>query len=233
MKKLLMATVPIVFGALYFGPAQAGIVDSFCGPLAEGGCGDGPKVFLDNAHGVTTVTGNVGANNSGPGVVITSDKNMMLTVTLDAGGGFANITPGGHANFFNGIDFSIPGYEFTSLIFSVQMEAKIAELTDSFTIDGFRGLLLNRVADQIQSETAKTDTDREFSITALAGAFDDVDIFSTTGFNEIKHIKVGGLCQLLDNGTCVPTVIDAAEPATFALLGFAMLGTIAAASRRR
>jgi hypothetical protein len=239
MKKLL-ATTTIVAGAMFFhSPAHAVVAftDAFCGPLMEGGCGDGQKVFLNQANNVTTVTGNVGGNNSGPAVKITSDHFMMLDITLDAGGGFATITPGANGNktFFNGIDFSIPGYEFSSLIFSVQMQSRTGEATDDFTIDGARGLLLSRILDNVGNENSRTDQDREFSITAQGGLglFDDVDIFSTSGFHEIKHIKVGGLCQLLDNGSCLPTIVDAPEPATIALLGFGLLGTLVVAKRRR
>ena len=68
------------------------------------------------------------------------------------------------------------------------MANRDGEATDNFTIDGFRGLILNRIADNIDNESSKTDTDREFSITSLSGLFDDVDIFSATGFHEIKPL---------------------------------------------
>jgi hypothetical protein len=42
------------------------------------------------------------------------------------------------------------------------------------------------------------------------------------------------VCALLANGDCTPVVIiDAPEPASIALLGFGLLGTIAFARRRR
>jgi hypothetical protein len=232
-RKGLYGALAVVAGAWFFhAPAAHAIptpfTDLFCGPLAEGGCGDGQKVFLDQAHAVTAISGNINSNNHGPVVKITSDHFMMLDVLLDAGGGFATITPGSKAGFFNGIDFSIPGYEFTSLIFSVQMASRTGEMTDTFTIDGARGLLLSRILDNVGNESSKTDTDREFSITAQGGTglFDDVDIFSTSGFHEIKHLKVGGLCQVLASGGCQPLVVDAAEPASFALLGLGMLGVL-------
>jgi hypothetical protein len=243
---LLGAVAAIVVGALFFRVPVAHAIptpftDAFCGPLAEGGCGDGQKIFLDNAKAQTTLTGNVNANNHGPVVKITSDHNMMLVATLDSGGGFATITPGGKADFFSGIDVSIPGFEFTGLIFSVQMQPTANQVgtTDPLTIDGFRGTGASRLADLISPiETAKTDQDREFSITAVGGLglFDDVDIFSTTGFKEIKHLKIEGLCQILASGGCQPLIVDAAEPASFALLGLGMvaLGAIRrrAAARR-
>jgi hypothetical protein len=241
--KRLLATTAIVCGALWFHPPTAHAIptpftDAFCGPLAEGGCGDGQKIFLDNAKAQPVLFGNVNANNHGPVVKITSDHNMMLVATLDSGGGFATITPGGKANFFSGIDVSIPGFEFTGLIFSVQMQPTANQLTtdDPLTIDGFRGTGASRLADLISPiETAKTDQDREFSITAVGGLglFDDVDIFSTTGFKEIKHLKIEGLCQILASGGCQPLIVDASEPASLAILGLGVLGIGAVTARKR
>jgi hypothetical protein len=92
--------------------------------------------------------------------------------------------------------------------------------TDSFTISDFSGA---HISDGVGTEFDKADTDKQFSTFAVGGAFDEVNIQSTTGFDEIKHIEISGLTPL------------AAIPETriwvMMLLGFA--GMAGYAARRR
>ena len=60
----------------------------------------------------------------------------------------------------------------------------------------------------------------QFSLTAVGGAFDEVNLLNADGFKEIKHIEISGLARVV--GSAVP------EPSTWALmgLGFAALGLL-------
>jgi hypothetical protein len=99
----------------------------------------------------------------------------------------------------------------------VQLTPVAGAATDSFTVDAFTGA---HVLVGAGSESDKADTDKQFSVTAQNGVFDEVDIRSLTGFDEIKHIEISGLQAVV--GSTVP------EPSTWALmaLGFAGLGFV-------
>jgi hypothetical protein len=60
----------------------------------------------------------------------------------------------------------------------------------------------------------------QFSLTAVGGAFDELNLLNADGFKEIKHIEISGLARVV--GSAVP------EPSTWALmgLGFAALGLL-------
>jgi hypothetical protein len=55
---------------------------------------------------------------------------------------------------------------------------------------------------------------------SVCGAFDEVNLLSADGFNEIKHIEISGLARVV--GSAVP------EPSTWAMLvtGFGLMGLV-------
>ena len=118
MKKLIM-TAALALGLA--SPAYAQV--TVCGPDNGNGCEqqNEQKIFLNEGHDQSFITGNVGGNNSGPAVLITADTGTFDT-TLDSGGGFATIDASHGFKAFNGVDITIPGYTFTDLVFEVQME---------------------------------------------------------------------------------------------------------------
>jgi hypothetical protein len=233
-------TAMLVFGAIFFRPphAHAALLDTACGPVAVmggSGCNNGgidQKVFLDNnSQGEFTVTGEVGGQKSPIPFQAVSDNGMMIQVLLDAGGGWSNITPDNKKGFFQGLDITIPGYLFTGLIWSSQLTPVAGTGSIGFSADGFSG---NHVDDGLQSLFDTKDDDKEFGLFANAGTlFDEVDLRSLTGFDEIKQIVVEGLCQVNPaTGTCQAVIVDTPEPASFALLGLGCLGLLYSRRKR-
>lgn len=209
MKTVLLASAM----AISAGPAFA-VTATFCGPQSEGGTCEGPnelKVYLEDNKKTTLGFGTVGGPKATTIMDLASDGGM-LNVELNLANGFATITPAHGFVDFNGIDVTIPGFTFKDLVFDVQLTPTSSTL-DSFTISDFSGA---HVFDGVNTEFDKADTDKEFSTTAVGGVFDEVNIKSLTGFDEIKHIEVSGLAPV----AAIP------EPKTWvmALLGFASLG---------
>jgi hypothetical protein len=216
MNKLLLTTALLLaFGAV---PAKA-VTITFCGPATEGGSCEGAneqKVFLNEGHSETSGSGTVGNGKNAPVLLFSVDSGPFDT-RVDTGGGFANITSANADAFadFNGIDITIPGFTFTDIAFDVQLNPTEASGTDSFTAQAFSGA---RISDGTATGFDAPDTDKQFSLTAVGGAFDEVNLLSADGFKEIKHIEISGLAAVV--GSAVP------EPSTWALmgLGFAGLG---------
>jgi hypothetical protein len=200
-------------------PARAA-AETFCGPSAGNGCESGADlmVFLQKADNVVNGFGNVGGpSNSLPTMDIHSDSNNMLSITIDLANGFATIKPNNGISF-RGLDITIPGFGFTGLVFDVQ---ETANANTSFTVEGFTGI---HSGVSTGTETGQSNADQEYSTNITGGVFTEVDILDSTGFDEIKHIEVDGLCTLQSNGTCTPTIINTPEPASLVLLGAGLLG---------
>ena len=225
MKKLIMTT------ALALGlasPAYAQV--TVCGPVNGNGCElqDEQKIFLNEVHDSATITGNVGANNSGPLVVISADTGTFDTF-LDAGGGFATIDASHGFKSFNGVDITIPGYTFTDLVFEVQMERQGGKKGDT-ELDQFEikagdlgTFLLTR------SELDGPDALFQFNVLRTGGVLDELNLFADNsplsgGFFEIKHLQVSGL---------EPFAANVPEAKTWVMLtaGFGLMG-LAALKRR-
>jgi hypothetical protein len=212
MNKLLLTTALLLAMGL---PAHA-ISLSFCGPFSEGGTCEGPnevKVFLEGGKDETLGFGNPGGQNTLPIIDFKSDSGS-LNANLDFSNGFATIDPtpvnkGGGVDF-NGVDITVPGFTFTDIAFDVQLTPTDSR-TDNFTIQAFSGA---HVLDGTGFESDAADTNKQFSVTAGGGAFDEVNVQSLTGFDEIKHIEISGLAAI------VP------EPSTWAMMavGFGLMG---------
>jgi PEP-CTERM motif len=198
---------------------------TFCGPDTEGGACESAnevKVFLNEGHGETSGSGTVGNGQNAPVLDFTVDGGSLDT-RVDTGGGFANITSANAddklfpAKDFNGIDITIPGFTFTDIAFDVQLNPTEASGTDSFTAQAFSGA---HISDGTATGSDTPDDDKQFSLTAVGGAFDEVNLLSADGFNEIKHIEISGLARVV--GSAVP------EPSTWAMLvaGFGLMGLV-------
>jgi hypothetical protein len=208
MNKFLITTALML--PLAASPARA-VTATFCGPDSEGGTCEGPsevKVFLDKAKAATFDTGEVGSQGGKVVVDFFSDSGSLNNL-LDFSNGFATIKPQQGSATFNGIDIKVPGFTFTDIAFDVQL-TPTSSTTDSFTISDFSGA---HILDGTGLESDKADTDKQFSTTAVGGAFDEVNIQSSTGFDEIKHIEISGLAAI-------------PEPSTWAMmgLGFGLMG---------
>jgi hypothetical protein len=215
MNKFLVTTALLLaFGAA---PARA-VTITFCGPSTEGGSCESlneTKVFLNEGHSETSGSGTVGQN--GPTLLFSVDSGA-LDSRVDTGGGFANITSANadHIADFNGIEITIPGFTFTDIAFDVQLNPTEANGTDTFTAQAFSGA---HISDGIVTGADAPDTDKQFSLTAVGGVFDEVNLLSADGFKEIKHIEISGLQAV---GSPVP------EPSTWALMGigFGLMGLV-------
>jgi hypothetical protein len=216
MRNKLLATAAILAlaGAA---PVHATTI-TFCGPQTEGGTCEGAneqKVFLTEGHTESSGSGTVGQN--GPTLLFSVDSGL-LDPHVDTGGGFANITSANADDKafpgldFNGIDITVPGFTFTDIAFDVQLAPTEASGTDSFTAQGFSFI---HVSDGINTEFDAPETDKQFSLTANGGSFDEVNLFSTDGFKEIKHIEISGLAA-----------VATPEASTWAMLltGFGLMG---------
>lgn len=202
MNKLLITTALLfAMGA----PAHA-VTATFCGPDSEGGTCEGTgelKVFLDKAKDTMVGFGDVGTQQGSPPVMKLSSDGGGLNIFIDLSSGFGTITPTQGQTTFNGLDITIPGFTFKDLVFDVQL-TPTDSTTDHFTISDFSGA---HVLDGTGLESDKADTDKQFSTTAVGGAFDEVNVDSLTGFDEIKHIEVSGLAAVPEAQTWVMLLV--------------------------
>jgi hypothetical protein len=221
MKTLFLTTA--LLAAVSVTPARA-VTTTFCGPDSEGGTCEGPveaKVFLDASKASTLGTGEVGSPGSSTVIDFSSDSGSLNSL-LDFSGGFATIKPQQGSVSFNGVDIVIPGFTFTDIAFDTQLTPVSGQSTDSFTISAFSGA---HVLDAVGTEFDAADTDKQFSVTATGGAFDEVNINSLTGFDEIKHIEISGLSPV------VSAVVPEASTWAMLITGFGLIGL--GALRRR
>ena len=208
MKRLLLAAT--LLSAPLAAHAESA---SYCGPSSGMGCEDplDQMVWGQAAKDVMVGFGNIGSQTGLPLMKFTSDGGL-LNVFLDISNGFATIKPAGPpigATTFNGLDITVPGYTFTHIDFDEQLTPTGA--TENFTLEGFTGN--HTLVSPVGNESDAPDTDKEFSITAVGGSFDEINFQSLTGFDQIKHIEISGLAPVLTP-----------EPATIAVLGVGLLG---------
>jgi hypothetical protein len=229
MKKLLFAVL-MAIGSISI--ANATVTDTFCGPASGMTCEtqNDLMVYLQKQMDVTSGVGNIGGpSNSLPALDITSDGGA-LNMFIDLANGFATITPAHGSTTFNGLDLTTPGFGFTQLVFDEQL-TPTSNPVDQFTITGSTGAHISVLP--VGNESDAADTDKEFSITAVGGILDEVNIQSLTGFDEIKHLEVAGLCAIQSDGTCTPVVISTVEPGSVALMGVGLLGLAFVVNRKR
>jgi hypothetical protein len=145
------------------------------------------KVFLEQENtGSTLVKGNVGSQSGTPVVDFTS------TSLLNAGNGFANITPHTGSSFST-LDITGPGFTFTDLAYDVQMlkTGTGSSKVETFTIEALNG---NTVVGTHTYTGLNHDADLSFLVVAGAGQkFTEIELSSTTGFKEVKHFQLSGL----------------------------------------
>jgi hypothetical protein len=215
MKSFYLAAA--LLAAIGVSPAWA-VTATFCGPDSEGGTCEGPsevKVFLDAAKATALGFGDIGSQKSGAPVMDLSSDGGMLNLSIDLSSGFGTITPAHGFVDFNGLDITIPGFTFTDIAFDAQLTPVSGQSTDSFTISAFSGA---HVSDGVGTEFDAADTDKQFSATAVGGAFDEVNIKSLTGFDEIKHIEISGLAPV------VSAVVPEASTWAMLITGFGLIG---------
>jgi hypothetical protein len=195
--------------ALASAPAQATfIIDTSCGVSS---CAAGTDFFNDDANkDVTTFTGTVGGEHSGPAVTVTT------TGAVDTGAGFAEIAPSGSA-VLSSLTFT-PANDtvFSDFSFRGQLERP-----------GFTGTVDITWTDSLG-------TTGMFSVTGVKGPnadFDRIGIVSTDGetlksveistpgtesFKEVKQVQFSGT-------GLIPSIPESSTWAMM-LLGFVGLG---------
>ena len=110
MKKLLLTTAAL---CAFAAPAYAGTI---CFGTPDNCGGDTEhKIFLDAGSGATG-NGQVGSQTGTPTVDFSSGGQ-----TLDYKNGWANVDPHGSGKSFSTFDVTVPGYDFTDLVYSAAM----------------------------------------------------------------------------------------------------------------
>jgi PEP-CTERM motif len=84
--------------------------------------------------------------------------------------------------------------------------------TDSFTAQAFSGA---HISDGTATGSDAPNDDKQFSLTAVGGAFDEVNLLSADGFKEIKHIEISGRAAVPEASTWA-----------MGLIGFGLLGLL-------
>jgi PEP-CTERM motif len=175
--------------------------DSSCPTTAES------KVFLEKNSNTMTGFGNIGSQTGTPLMEFTS------TASLDFANGFATIDGNAKPSNFPNLDITIPGHIFTDLIFDLQLAGPptVPSGTQSLTLTAWFGSTMERTF-TYTAGVLPHDSDVGFTVADAAG-LTALDLSSTTGIKEVKHIEVSGV-------SAIP------EPSTWALMlvGFAGLG---------
>lgn len=218
--------VRIALGAAFVAAPTLAVPEtaSFCGPSSGMGCENSSDlmVFLNHQMDVMSGTGNIGTPSGLPLMSIVSDGGA-LNMFIDLSNGFATITPAHPAVTFNGLDITVPGYTFTQLVFDEQLTPTNPTMSSyNFTVSGYEGA---HVLVGTGNESDAADTDKEFSITAVNGVFDEVNILSLTGFDEMKHFEIEGLEPVV--------TVASPEPRGIMLVGLGLVGLAYGFGRRR
>jgi hypothetical protein len=206
MNRLLLITAAL---CAFAAPAYAGTV---CFGTPDNCGGDTEhKVFLDGGSGATG-NGQYDSQTGSPTIDFSSG-----TQTLDYKQGWANIDPHGSGKSFGLLDITVPGYDFTDLVYSAAMY-KNGDFANalSFTITVFNDGV--QVGTHTYNNVAH-DSNIEYDVTGL---FDKVEFTSASGFKEMKQFELSGLALDPEGrmGGSVP------EPSTWAMgiMGFALMG---------
>ena len=176
MNKLLLITAAL---CACTAPAYAGTV---CFGTPDN-CGGDPehKVFLEAGSNSTTGFG----YDSQAGLPVVDFSSG--TEKLDYKNGWANIDLHGSGKFFQNLDITVPGYDFTDLVYSAAMYNN-RDFTGalSFTITLWND---GSIVDSHTYSNVAHDTNIEYDVTGL---FDEVSFNSQSGFKEMKHSSFPG-----------------------------------------
>jgi hypothetical protein len=227
MKRLLITTA---IAALFAAPASAATVTFCTGESAEK-CPTGQTeqdVFLTEGHNETIANGGVGAH-PGPGVppVLITAQTGAFNVNFDTGGGFATIDPAQGFNAFNGIDFTVPGFTFEDLQFTLQLTRQGGHHGDT-EADSFI-VTANFAGGGSVSHTFTDSPDDAFDYTLVSDTpLTSIDILALAppgsgGIDQIKQIQISDVAF-----AAVP------EPSTWAMMGagFAFIAFLGLRKRR-